>query len=155
MKLAICVSDLGASQLNHSMIPQVNSYVSEHPTDDISALFESMALPCLPLQFSASHIIEGHGHTGILVATTLSTFEKCVRFPCYKGLIFYSFDMEWMRLPMKSFRKLRRIYGDLKVPLVARCKDHAKIMSHAWNREVPVVEDCNIEELVKIAKELE
>ena len=150
MKLAFAVKHLGASQFNHDLILNTNRVMRSRSDLDISVLFEDVARPCIPLHFSSMHIIEGWGYDGAVIATNLSTAEKMIRFPCVSKRLFYAYDLEWLRLAQKPFRQLRAIYGHPDVILAARCKDHADVMSKAWNRTVEVVESVDIERLLEL-----
>jgi len=149
MKLAFAVSSLGVSHFNHDLIQAVNRAVDSQTNLDITLFFETVTRPCLPLQVASMHISEGFGYDGPIVATNFSTAEKILRFPASKRLL-YSYDLDWMQIEPRDFRVIQHVYAHPDLKLATRCSGYAKIIQDAWRREVAVIPDCNIEQIIEL-----
>jgi hypothetical protein len=149
MKIGVLVNDLGYTQQNYFFITNVNQLVSSRSDVDIIAFYESLRKPCLAMNFACMQINEAYGYDGVVLATSLLTADKLIRFPSPKKKLFYVWDLEWLRIQSKQFTTLRAIYGHPELELIARSKEHARLIEECWNRPVAhVVDDFNIESLL-------
>jgi len=150
-KLGFAVPNLGASHMNYSLIRQINLFMTERFDTDIVLFYETLDLPCLPPACSRMQIHEGYGFDGPIVATSLTTAEKLIRFPSPSQKLFYVWDLEWLRMPQKSFEQLHSIYANPELTLVARGQDHADVLTDVWNRPVAaVIEDFVLSDFEKL-----
>lgn len=150
-KLAVCVRDLGPSQLTFRLIAAANELVGAGEGVDVLALFERPARPCLAMNFAATHLAEGYGYDGVVLATSLSTARAALGFPSASRRLFYLWDLEWLRGGKGTFRRLRAVYGDPRLTLLARSPDHAAAARAAWNREAVVVDDLDLARVLEVA----
>jgi hypothetical protein len=148
VKLGIAVKDLGPSQLNFNMIRAANSLVMSRPDIDIIGFYENIQRHCLAMNFAVMQIAEAFAFDGTVVATTFSTAEKLLRFPSPKKRLFYVWDLEWLRSPRTPYRTWQAVYGNPELTLLARSQDHAKAIGQAWNREVGILEDFDLERVL-------
>ena len=150
-KIGFAVSNLGAGHMNYSLIRQINLLMANRVDTDIILFYETLALPCLPPACARMQIHEGYGFDGPIVATSLTTAEKLIRFPSPPRKIFYVWDLEWLRMPQKSYEQLRSIYSNPDLEVVARGNDHRDLIQDVWNRPVTaVIEDFNLTEFEKL-----
>ena len=153
-KLGFAVSNLGAAHMSYALIRQINLLMAERHDLDVVLFYENLALPCMPVACATMQIHEAYGYDGPVVATNLTTAEKLIRFPSPRAKLFYVWDLEWLRLPQKSFEQLRSIYAHSELTLVARGKDHADIISDVWNRPVTaVIEDFDLSDFEKLLED--
>lgn len=150
-KLGVLVSDLGASQQNYYLIKNANDLVGNRSDTDVVAFYESLSHPCMAMNFASMQLAECWSFDGVAVATTFSTAEKLIRFPGPRKRAFYCWDIEWLR-EKRMFRDAQSVYGRPELILLARCKDHAEVISDVWCREVTVVEDFNLEEIFGVVR---
>lgn len=151
-KLGIAVPNLGAGHMSYCLIRNINLFMSERYDTDITVFYETLALPCLPPACAVMQIHEGFSFDGPMVATSLSTADKLARWPGPSRRLFYVWDLEWLRMPQKSFEQLRGIYGNPDFDLIARGPDHAHVLMDVWNVPVKyVVEDFNILDILTCA----
>lgn len=145
MGISFAVSDLGASQLNSHLIPQINQKNDEGV--NVSVFYENLALPCLPTRFASSLMQDSYLYKGKVICTTLSTVRKCINLPT-ADTFFYVWDLEWLRMKNRPFYYLYNIYS--KVPLIVRSVEHKKIMEDMWGAKViGVVPFANLESIIK------
>jgi hypothetical protein len=150
-KIGIAVPNLGAGHMTYCLIRNVNLWMHERFDTDITLFYETLALPCLPPNCAVMQIHEGFSYDGPMIATSLSTADKLARWPGPSRRLFYTWDMEWLRMPQKSFEQLRGIYANPDLELVARGQDHARLLEDVWNVKVrAVVEDFDLNELLKV-----
>ena len=86
--------------------------------------------------FAIMQSSEAFAFDGTLVATTLNTASKLLKFPSAKEKYFYVWDLEWMRLKNKSFDGLSQVYGSKELNLIARSEEHKWAIESAWNNSV-------------------
>ena len=152
-KLGFAVNNLGASHLAYCLLRNIKSFMEERYDTDIIVFYENLVPPCIPPSCAVMQIHEAFGYDGTLVATSLSTAEKLLRFPGPKARAFYVWDLEWLRMPQKSFEELRSVYGNPELTLLARSLDHAEILADVWNRPVEaIVEDFDLKTILQFAQ---
>jgi hypothetical protein len=147
MKIGLCLRDFGWSQLAYLAIKQGNTLAED--LIDVVGFFENGARPCITPCFGLMHIAEAYGFDGTLIATSLSTAEKVIRFPSAFRKYFYVWDLEWHR-QIYQYETLVEIYRHPELTLLARGEEHAEIIRKAWNKEVVVIDDFNLKELCSI-----
>lgn len=149
MKLGVLVRDLGPSQFNYYCIRNANVALKSGKVADFVAFYENLTKPCLTPNFAIMQAAEAWGYDGVLVATTLSTAEKLIRFPSAQRKLFYVWDLEWLRMGQKSYRALQAVYGHSRLRLLARSAEHARLIGEVWNREAAIVDDFDLPALLK------
>ena len=91
------------------------------------------------------------GYDGITIATDLETAETLINCPCPIKKFFYVWNLEWL-YNTHHYRVLQNIYqSDLE--LIARNKDHAKLLKQYWKEPSYTMDNFNISDLKKIIKE--
>jgi hypothetical protein len=152
MKLGVLLKDLGPSQLNYLFIDATNKFLDQATTDSIVAFYENLVRPCIPLQFASMQLAEAYGFDGAVIATTFGTAEKMLRLASPAQRFYYCWDLEWLRMPNRSFRPLQEVYGNPRLTLLARTAEHAKIIEQLWNRTATVVADFDLEKILELVK---
>lgn len=153
-KIGFAVYDLSQSQLAFNLITNGNIAVGSDYLTDVIAFYEHHRRPCVAMQFGAMQIMEAWGYESPIVATTLNTAAKTLRFPTASQKFFYVWDLEWLRGESSSFEDLASVYRDERLKLVARSVDHKLAIESAWNRPVAaVIEDCDVQAFLRLANE--
>src|SRR5207302_338668 len=132
MKIGVAVRDLGPSQLNYSLVRQANALLAVNPTLDLTVFYEHHVRPCLPLAFASMLIQEMWSYDGPVVATTLSTAEKALRCPGPPRVLFYQWDLDWLRLGPFRHGRLAQFYREPRLTPLVRCIDHSLAFEQAW-----------------------
>jgi len=153
-KLAVAVTNLGPTQLNYFMIARVNQLMGQRHDVDFIAFYENLFRPCVPtMNFASMQLVEAYGYDGTIIATTLLTADKVLKFPGPKRKLFYVWDLEWLRIQDKHYSTLKSIYANPNIALIARSKEHQRAIEDCWNRNVSyVVDDFNIEAIVGLCQ---
>lgn len=148
MKLAFAVKDLSHTQLSYYIVRAANAFLSKRCDVDIMAFFEEPSCSSVPLLFSTMQFAEAWAYDGKLVATSLSSAQKALGFPCVSKRYFLVWELEWVNQQVPfNFRQLRNIYASPRHKLLARTEEHADILEDVWNVERPlVVSETNIVE---------
>ncbi len=153
-KIGFAVHDLGPSQLAFNLINEGNLAVGTNHLTDVIAFYEHHRQPCIAMQFGAMQIMEGWGYEAPIVATTLNTAAKILRFPTASRKFFYVWDLEWLRGEARPFEDLCSVYRNGGLELVARSIEHKLAIQSAWNVKVAaVIEDCNVQAFLRLAHE--
>lgn len=154
MKLGFLVPSLGPSQLSFRVIYQSNKAIRSNKGHDIITFYEVLSQPCFSLGFATMNVIDAWNYHGPLIATTISSAEKIVRFPRPKQRYFYIWDLEWVHIKSRNFLPFCDIYQNPQLSLICRSESHKKIVEQCWNVKVrAVVEDFDIEGFSKIIEE--
>lgn len=140
MKLGIVVDDLAASQQAFYLINYVNQSVMVD-NNDITVFFRTPRIPCVTVGFGMMQIHEAYGFDGPLVSTNLNTANRVARFPGTREKYFYVWDLEWLRMKDKTFQSLASVYRNPVHKLIARSKEHRKIIENCWNTSVVGIAD--------------
>lgn len=151
-KIGFLVNNLGPSQLSFNLIENGNAIVGAGHRRDMIAFYEQHTRPCIAMQFGSMQLMEAWGYEAPIVATSLSTAAKALRFPTASPKFFYVWDLEWMRGDVKSFHEMATIYGNMGIELVARSVDHKLAIESAWNRPViAVINDVDIDAFLELS----
>ena len=149
---SVLVPNTGANQISFCLIKQLNNLFEADPSVDVIVFYENRHKNCLPANFSTMEISQAWNHKGPMIATTLSTAEKLISFPCEKKF-FYVWDLSWIRnsRQVSIYEKYKSIYTDKSLHIIARSESHKKAIENCFNREVKhVVSDFNIKDILEI-----
>ncbi len=151
-KLGVIVDSLGPNELAYHLISSGNALIQNMPKEriDLIVFFQNILPQCLPLQFSSMNLSEAYDYNGTLIATDLLAASKMVNYPGPKRKIFYVWDLEWIRLPNRNYDSFAECYGDERLELFCRSKQHQFFIKNAWGREAKIIEYCNLEEFAKL-----
>ena len=152
-KLGIAVNNLGASQLNYFLVKNANSILLREPLLDVTAFIENQVPACLPANFAVMPMYEAWGYDGVVVATSFTTAQKLLAFPCPAKKFFYVWDLEWVRpFCRRTYREWASVYRDPRLQLITRGPDHTKVIREAWGRDTcREVPDCDLAQLLEVA----
>ncbi len=151
MKIGVALDSLGPTQLNYFLIANTNRLMAERCDVDLIAFYMTLARPCLPMNFASMQLVEAYGFDGTIIATSLLTADKILKFPGPKRKLFYVWDLEWLRINDKSYSTLRSIYANQKLAIIARSQEHKRVLEECWNINVAhVVDDFNIEAICQL-----
>jgi hypothetical protein len=148
--LGFMVKDLSPSQEAFYLINYANKAVMQDG-HDVIVFYENPSAPCLTTGFAIMQTTEAWSFSGPLVASNLNLASKLIQFPGTKQKYFYVWDLEWVRMQTKNFSILSYIYRNPSLKLLARSREHARIIASCWNvPHPPIVENYNIDKIVEI-----
>jgi len=151
MKLAFAVHDLGPSDLSLRLLTEGNRWVQEGVGNDLAVFYQEAARPPLTPFFSSCHLAEGWAYDGAVVATSFRTAELLLRFPSPRRKAFLAWDLDWLR-DQYDFRRLRAVYGNPDLTIIARCEDHAKALSRCWNRGLVLTKGFDLRAIAEVMR---
>lgn len=131
----IIVPHLGSSQMTLEAIKLVNDM------EDAVLFFEQLVPPCIPIKCSTMCITEAMNFGGTLVTTNVETTRMANRVVNRRKcrLIFYVWDLEWLR-PGKQIYSYNYEAYQMPDVLVARSEEHVGPIQNYCNRQ-PIVKD--------------
>lgn len=152
--LNVLVPDLSPSQRSYFLIRNTNAIHINRPDINVQVFIENVSLACMRTNFSVMNVAEAWAQPGPIIATSLSTAAKLIHYPCATRKLFYLWDLEWIR-GSKIYNHYAPVYLNKELELVCRSKEHADLVSTAFNKEVKyIVEDFNIDGFLEIVNEV-
>lgn len=150
-KIGVLVNNLGFSQLNYFLIRNVNELMATRYNVEVVVFYDHLQKPCLPMNFASMQTVEAWGYDGTIIATSLASADKLIRFPAAAKKLFYLWDLEWLRIKQKSYLPLREIYCCQELGILARSQSHKEIFENCWNHKVErIVEDFDMKEILSL-----
>ena len=133
--LGIVVAHLGSSQATHEAIKLANSL------ENAVIFFEQLIPPCMPACCATMCITDVMNFRGTLVTTNIENTRMANRLVNRNQarLIFYVWDLEWLRPGKQSYQYNYEAYNMPDV-LVARSQEHVGPLQNYCNRE-PVAKE--------------
>jgi hypothetical protein len=128
--LGIVVPHLGASQAAYEAIQLANSH------DNVVLFFEQLVTPCMPVQSATMCVNELMSFRGTLVTTNIENMRmahKLVNLNTTR-LIFYVWDLEWLRPNKNNYIYNVETYHMPHV-LLARHEEHVGPIFNYCNRQ--------------------
>lgn len=98
----------------------------------MTAFYENEGPKCTTPLFATMNLLHALDHDRITVATALSNACMLKETLITKKL-FYVWDLEWIR-KVYDVENLFEVYQSM--PLIARSKEHAKLLENCWNANV-------------------
>lgn len=147
----IVTNDLGPSQKNYYLIRNVNVIHDRIPGLNIQVFTENLSKFCLKANFAVMNVAEAWAQKGNFIATSMSTASKLLSYPNATRRLFYIWDLEFIRQRNRYYNNNAVIYLHKELELVCRSKEHADLVSNAFNREVKyIVNNFDIRNFIEI-----
>ena len=149
-KIGVIVNNLRASQLSECVVDCFN-YISESTsdTDTIAFYKKHPILGTVPL-FSCMEQTEVWGYEGNVIATCLESPETLLKVTGPKKKYFYLWDLEWTRTPARSYSKIKSIYQNPNIELIARSESHAELIATYWKKPIAIIKDFEAKEILSL-----
>ena len=154
MNLGFLTKNLGSGQLGFFLIKNINDYLDQDRTHDITVFTEEHPMSCSTPSFPVMQSVEAWGQRGVMISTDLSTTCKLIKFPSASKKFFYVWDLEFLRgfAPI-NYDLIKKVYLNKDIDLIARCEHHAKVIENNFNRKVTkIVQDFNIAEILEVVQ---
>ncbi len=149
--IGIILPNLAPSQMCYYAVRNVNLLLTHSNQHDVTIFYEELAQASVLLKCATMNISEIWSFHGVLISTTISNTLASIQAINSSKKIFYVWDLEWLRPGMQNYLHNIQAYRSNKVKLVARNKDHAKVIEDYCNRKVDgVVENFQINNFLSI-----
>jgi hypothetical protein len=153
MRVGFLLEDFGVSQMAYEFIHNTNTYLKNHIGTDIIGFFENPVAPILQPNFALMNVNQAWYYDSYLVATSLSSLEKILKFPRVTRRYFYIYDLEWTRINPKTWEWLSNFYQNPKIQIITRGKSYTETVESCWNQPVrATIENFNIEQFLEVMK---
>jgi len=152
MKIGVCINHLGISQLAYHFINNVNIFLHGNHKDDVVCFYETLAPPCVHANFACMPTQEAFSYDGVIMPTSLPLLSKSLKFLAPQKIIYYMWDLEWMRIQHKQFDFLQQIYSNTRYDIICRSKDHADALMDVWGRKATIIDNFDMLEITKYVK---
>ena len=149
-KIGVIVKNLGNSQLSETLVKSFNS-ISQSSSDADTILFYTKppVMGTVPL-FSCMEQTELWGYEGHVIATCLDTAETLLKVTGPTKKFFYVWDLEWTRGDAHEYSRLKSIYKNSSIQLIARSKQHAELISRYWKSPTAIIKDFEHEAVLSL-----
>ena len=145
MSIGVLLPHLGASQASFLAIQEISKL-----KEDSVLFFEELSSPCLPVRCATICINELMSFSGTLITTNIRNTMTAASLVNRKQvkLIFYVWDLEWLRPGKNDYLYNLQAYNDVDV-LIARHTEHIAPIKNYSNREPIMIEDFDLEEIMR------
>lgn len=148
-KLGIVIPHLGVSQTAFYVINETNKFIKSTHTDCV-LFYESVVLPCIKPLCSTLCVNGIVNFNGVLITTTIDTTIMATKINNVSKIIFYLWDVEWLRIGNQNFLYNLQAYRS-NVELICRTKDHIDLVKNYCNRQdVRVVENFELKKILGV-----
>ena len=148
LKIGVCVSNFGPSQLSYNFLKNANEMLKNRCDISVYGFYENLSRPLIGPSFGIFNMTEVYGFDGVLVTTTVQQTFQTLNFPRPSKRVFYVNDIEWVRHHGLSYEYYQHVFRS-KIRKVARSEEHAYIIKNCFNiGHVDVNPNFNLEELL-------
>lgn len=152
-KFGFLIDAVGPSQHSVYLTQQVNALIGQNPDFAPCVFYRNFDKIVEPPLFALLNCYETWSFDGIAIATDMYSAKLLLKCPGPKKRFFYVWNMEWAFEPNQQHAELAEIYLNSKLPLIARSKYHADILTKIWQPPVAILEEFNHEQLASFIKE--
>jgi hypothetical protein len=148
-KLGIMFNDIVNSQQYISMSRHLNEISMNNRDVDIVVFSNNVQAVPQKNEYAILSGTEALDYDGVLIATDLISAYILDRCFCATKKYFYVWDVNWHIYP-RPIDFVRKVYLNPEVELIARSKDHAKIIGKVFKQPTYVIEEFDHEEINNI-----
>lgn len=146
-KVGLILKDCGNSQSSFFGISSINTSCLDDDAD--YSIFELNHVdPITRIRCGVFPITLAYLYDGVLISTDIETTKFSLEGCRAEKRIFYVWDLEWMRRP-KLFES-NQIYSLPELTIVCRSKEHADCIKRVSGRDVHIMQNFNVKELIKL-----
>lgn len=143
MNIAIASKNIEVSQLLFLINNQKNNFnISLYSINRLKKLYSynMSVLPISELNYFIGDFI---------IATDIDSCRFALNMANNKRVIFYSFDLDWIRSKNIKYNDYAEIYQNKKLKLFCRTKYHSDIIKSSWNCDCSHIDDFCLKEMVE------
>jgi hypothetical protein len=148
--VGIIVDNLGASQLSLNVLKETERFANR-PDRDAIVFYKNLVPPYIKPMCCCMDISEIYGFNDILISTDIESAIFAAKSVNNSTRYFYVWDIEWMR-KSKNWLSNMIAFLDRDTQLIARSKEHARLIKNYCNRDCVIITNkLNFEEVVQHA----
>ena len=147
-KLGILIHQLSGSQQFVSMCHNLNNICKNNREIDVVVFFNDLGKNSQINEFAIMQSVEALDYDGILIATdniTAHLLDNCI---CATKKYFYIWNIDW-HIQNRPVNNIQNIYLNPNTELIARSKDHAKLISRVFREPKYIIEEFDHEEIIR------
>ena len=149
-KIGVIVKNLGKSQLSETLVECFNSISKSSESMDTILFYGKVPFVGTVPLFSCMEQTEVWGYEGYVIATCLDTAETLLKVTGPTKKFFYVWDLEWTRGDAHQYSRIKSIYENEDIELIARSRHHAELISTYWKRPVAIIKDFDEKALLSL-----
>ena len=78
-----------------------------------------------------------------MIATDFTTAQFLTQTLSNTQRYFYSWNLDWLYSTRPSHKELDNVYNNPNIHLIARCKEHARLLKQCWKEPIDTIEEFN------------
>ena len=149
MQAGVIVDYLGLSQKSIEITKELNKIDKLSDYWDVVVFFRSFGRIMKPPKFALLPEEELWGFNAPVISTDLKTTDSLLKCFSPTKKFFYLFDLEWIS-NRYSIDYLSSIYLNEELELIARSKNHARIIESCWKKPIAIIENFNYEQITEL-----
>ena len=149
--LAVAINKVDLTQEKVFLLTNINRLVKEFRMDCaiFHADFGKLIMPSLASMYQ---LVEMWDFDGTVITTDFSIARQLITCPGPKKKLFYVWDFMWTKLPQFTYNNIADVYCNESLELIARSKEHAKVLSDCFKEPAYILDDWKADELEKIVE---
>lgn len=150
-QLGIALKNLGPSQVTFYCVKAMNALIENNMP--VWLFYDELYPPCLNYLCPTSCLYEAWSFPGVFISTSFKVAEKSLKFPGPTKKYFYVYDLEWIYQTEKEFNKLKNVFNNPELELIAPSEEYKNVIERIWGtKETKVISNFNIESLIDLVK---
>lgn len=146
----ICVvfDNIGVGQRNYFALSNINTVCNQYLGMDISIFYQHNAAPVMQPICPIFQIKDLIGCEDPMLTTDIGTTLEALS--TRSQLIYhYVYDLDFLDSYDIDINLLTSAFRDDRVKLIARCEDYAKVLRQEFYKDVAVIEDFNMTQILR------
>jgi len=148
MQFGVITYSLDPSQQGIMIAKALNDHIATHtnlcPIVFYRDYYQSLITPLFPMMQE----VEAWQFTGPVIATSLESAKRLLKYPSPSKKFLYVLNLEWTYEQNANYDELSSIYANIN--LIARSQDHFNLLKNTWATPVGIAEDFNCQQIMGI-----
>ena len=155
MRVGVLLPRYNDCQLAYECVRSINAHIYDSVEDDYILFYENISnFPVVPLCAAMTPDEMCMFNDGILISTNMNNLESTIKTVNTSQKVLYLADIEWIR-PNYNRNYKQNLECLDGVKLIARSDRHAQILRNYCDRDVSVMRNFNIPEIVRQVKNVQ
>lgn len=146
--MGVIFDELRVSQRNYFALSNINHVCNTYIGLDISIFYQHSSRPAMTPVCPIFQLKDLLGWEHPLITTDVSTTLDALNTRS-QNIYHYIYDLEILDSYDIDINSLTSAFTDDRITLIARCEDYKRIIEAEFSRDVEVVEDFNMRQLLK------
>lgn len=154
-KIGVLVHDLAPSPKNVELLRELRKLIEQDPQQSLTIFYQNVTPHLGTYPYSTLSYQELWCFDGVVITTSIENTLNALQVPGIHRIVFYSYNLEWLHNGVGAagptpHNKLREVYCNPLVDVVARSPAHQKIIANNFNRSSRLCENFSIKELINV-----